>query len=71
MRLQGINDSNQRNIRQAGQHAGMIAAHYPRADYADSKRTSRLGFHARCGPFGIHMVDPNRPCTHEYPRWLS
>src|SRR6266446_9171111 len=63
MRWQGINVSDQRYIRQAGQHAGMIAAHDARADDADAKRTLRLGFHARRGPFGIHMIDPTHPRT--------
>ena len=46
MRRQGINDSDQRYVRQAGEHAGVIAAHYTRADHANAKRTLRLGFHA-------------------------
>ena len=63
MRRQRINDSDQRYIRQTGQHAGMIAAHDARADHANAKRTLRLGFHARRGPSGIHMIDPTHPRT--------
>ena len=56
MRRQRINDPDQRGIRQAGQHTGMIAAHDAGADDADAKRPFRLGFRARCGPFGTHIV---------------
>jgi hypothetical protein len=40
MRRQRIDDSDQRNIRQARQHAGMIGAHNAGADYADAERAS-------------------------------
>ncbi len=63
MRRQGINDSDQSDIRQAGEDAGVIAAHDARADDADAKRTFRLALHARGGPSGIHTIDPRHPCT--------
>ena len=58
MLRQRIDDPDQRRIGQAGQHAGMIAAHDACADDADAKRAFRVGFHARCGPFGTHIVNP-------------
>ena len=60
MRRQRIDDTDQLDVRQADQHAGMIAAHHAGADYAHAKRPFRLGFHARCGPPGIHVCDPDR-----------
>jgi len=48
MRRQGIDDADQRDIRQAGQHPGMVAAHHAGADHADAQRAFRLAFDARC-----------------------
>jgi hypothetical protein len=55
VRLQGIDYPNQRNIRQACQHAGMIASHHAGADDADAKHAFRLGFPARYGPLCTHI----------------
>ena len=41
---QGIDDSDQLDTRQAGQHAAMIAAHDPGANDANAKRTIGIGF---------------------------
>ena len=58
MRLQWIDDANQRNIRQARQDAGMVGAHDACADHANAQRVYCVGLCARCP--GIHMIDPNR-----------
>src|ERR1700686_238196 len=55
MRRQRIDDPDQRDIGQAGQHPGMVAAHHASADHAHAKRAFRPGLHARCGPFGTHL----------------
>ena len=58
VRRQRIDDPDQRRIRQAGQHAGMVAAHHAGADDADAQRLFRVALSARCGPFGTHPVKP-------------
>ena len=65
-----IDNPDQRDIRQAGEHAGMIAAHHAGADDADAKRAFRLGLHVRCGPFGTHIINPSRLAP-LISRWLS
>ncbi len=57
MRRQGIDDPDQCRARQAGQHAGMIAAHDPCTDDSDANRTFRIGAHARRGPLRSHPAN--------------
>jgi hypothetical protein len=57
VRRQRIDNADQRRIRQAGQHAGMIAAHYACTDDANAN-TFRLGFRVRYGLYESHMVNP-------------
>ena len=54
----GIDDPDQRDVRQAGQDAGMVGAHDAGADDADAQRVFCVDLCARCP--GIHMIDPNR-----------
>jgi hypothetical protein len=70
MRRQRIDHPDQCRIRQAGQHPGMVAAHDAGANDADAKRTFRVGFNVRCGPFGIHIVSLGHPTT-TASRWFS
>jgi hypothetical protein len=51
VRRRGIDDADQRDIRQTRQHPGMVAAHHAGADHPHAKRPLRLAFHARYGPF--------------------
>ena len=62
---QRIDDADQRDAGQARQHAGMVAAHHAGTDHADAQFARGAGLRVRSGPFGTHIVDPNR--TH-YPR---
>ncbi len=60
VRRQRIDDTDQRRIRQTGQHAGMVAAHHACADNPDAKRTFRLAHRARIKPLGTHIVKPRQ-----------
>ena len=57
---QRIDDADQRDAGQTGQHAGMVAAHHAGADHADAQAARRLGLRVRSGPFGTHIVDPKQ-----------
>jgi len=55
---QGIDDSDQRDIGQAGQNAGVVAAHDSGADHADAERGLCLDLLTRHRSFGNHLVQP-------------
>ena len=67
---QRIDDPDQRDVGQAGQHAGMIAAHDACADHADAQCAVDVGLRARSRLFGTHIVDPNRLCGTNVPAVL-
>ena len=50
MLRQRIDDADQRDVGQARQHAGMVAAHHARADNAHAQCALDAGLRARCGP---------------------
>ena len=53
MRRRGIDDADQDDIGQAGQHARMIAAHHAGADDADAKRAFGVGFPPDADPLEL------------------
>lgn len=55
---QRINDADQHDAGQSGQHAGMVAAHHAGSDHADAQGAADIGLRAGCGHFCIHIVDP-------------
>ena len=57
---QRIDDADQRDAGQARQHAGMVAAHHAGTDHADAQFADSAGLCVRSGPFGTHIVDPNK-----------
>src|SRR5712664_314553 len=60
MLWQGIDDPDQRHIRQPSQDAGMVGPHDACADDADAKRTFCVESHARIKPLGTHIVKPRQ-----------
>jgi len=70
MLRQRIDDTNQSDIGQTGQHAGMIAAHDACADHADAKRRLCLGLLTGRGCLGNHVIEPPNPesGTRTHPR---
>ena len=75
MGRQRIDDANQRGLRQARQHAGVIATHYARADDANTQRTFCIALPVQCNPFWTHPVNlgyiPVAIFSSRTPRWVS
>jgi hypothetical protein len=63
VRRQRIDDPDQRGIRQAGQHAGMIGTHHTRPDHPDAQRAFGIGLRGRSGFSGTHIFNLGIPAN--------